>query len=565
MNLKQLLNLLMELLGWDDPSWCSFINNVCVFGLAQRAVVVLSPQLPSPRRASKVDREGTCQHSRGSFLSKHHARNESRGSGALVKPFQWHLEPDYNGLRQEQIVDLGPQSHSMQHERVLTTCSTLAARLTRFGKVAEGNPGYAADDMFVEEAEEPLVPGMPVVHVDSNEYAAYLGPSDHGLHKICILKNEETIRCPRDKIVPFPVDQGKPGDWVLYVDPHPSQFHFLGRLGMCLQPCAVNDPKSMGVAEHEKELYKVLFPNQLNPAEEGDLTALPRHKLVTLPAKPRDDVGPWEFAISKIAMPAVLPQIGDSAQIEEAGEASDEEIPEVAMESEDELGSGPRASFSTGELEKILHGANSGELLVEMRREVLRSATSRMKRRFRPREMLRRAVKQRRHTASTAHAALAAPNDRSTVPDGSSASPSKGPVVADAAPESSNDAVKVPDIALTSPNEGSMVADAAPASVNDASMVVVVDAAPAAPDVAPASPSKGSVAADAAPESSNDAVKVPDIALTRSIEGSMVADAAPASVNDGSMMVDGIASPNATSTLADVDRFIVTNHFTARE
>eukprot|EP00435_Cladocopium_sp_Y103_P073739 s278_g44.t4 len=68
MNLKQLLNLLMELLGWDDPSWCSFINNVCVFGLAQRAVVVLSPQLPSPRRASKVDREGTCQHSRGSFL-----------------------------------------------------------------------------------------------------------------------------------------------------------------------------------------------------------------------------------------------------------------------------------------------------------------------------------------------------------------------------------------------------------------------------------------------------------------------------------------------------------------
>ena len=39
---------------------------------------------------------------------------------------------------------------------------------------------------------------------------------------------------------------------VLYVDPHPSQFHFLGRLGMCLQPCAVDDPKFMGVAEHEK-------------------------------------------------------------------------------------------------------------------------------------------------------------------------------------------------------------------------------------------------------------------------------------------------------------------------
>ena len=48
-----------------------------------------------------------------------------------------------------------------------------------------------------------------------------------------------------------------------------------------------------------KELYQVLFPNQLNAAEEGDLTALPREKLVTLPAKPRDDVGPWEFAMSK--------------------------------------------------------------------------------------------------------------------------------------------------------------------------------------------------------------------------------------------------------------------------
>ena len=48
-----------------------------------------------------------------------------------------------------------------------------------------------------------------------------------------------------------------------------------------------------------KELYLVLFPNQLDPAEEGDLTALPCHKLVTLPSKPRDDVGPWEFAMSQ--------------------------------------------------------------------------------------------------------------------------------------------------------------------------------------------------------------------------------------------------------------------------
>jgi hypothetical protein len=53
-----------------------------------------------------------------------------------------------------------------------------------------------------------------------------------------------------------------------------------------------------------KELYQVLFPNQLNPAEEGDLTALPCHKLVTLPSKPRDDVGPWEFAMSQ-AVPKI--------------------------------------------------------------------------------------------------------------------------------------------------------------------------------------------------------------------------------------------------------------------
>ena len=48
----------------------------------------------------------------------------------------WHLEPNYNGLSEEQVVNLGPQAHSMQHERVLATSSTLAARLARFGKAA---------------------------------------------------------------------------------------------------------------------------------------------------------------------------------------------------------------------------------------------------------------------------------------------------------------------------------------------------------------------------------------------------------------------------------------------
>jgi len=46
------------------------------------------------------------------------------------------LEPNYNGLSEEQVVNLGPQAHSMQHERVLATSSTLAARLARFGKAA---------------------------------------------------------------------------------------------------------------------------------------------------------------------------------------------------------------------------------------------------------------------------------------------------------------------------------------------------------------------------------------------------------------------------------------------
>jgi hypothetical protein len=45
--------------------------------------------------------------------------------------------------------------------------------------------------------------------------------------------------------------------------------------------------------------------------------------------------------------------------------------------------------------------STKGEVLVEMRREVLSRVTSRMKRRFKPREMLRRAVKQRRQSLAT--------------------------------------------------------------------------------------------------------------------------------------------------------------------
>ena len=45
--------------------------------------------------------------------------------------------------------------------------------------------------------------------------------------------------------------------------------------------------------------------------------------------------------------------------------------------------------------------STKGEVLVEMRREVLSRVTSRMKRRFKPREMLRRAVKQWRQSLAT--------------------------------------------------------------------------------------------------------------------------------------------------------------------
>ena len=45
--------------------------------------------------------------------------------------------------------------------------------------------------------------------------------------------------------------------------------------------------------------------------------------------------------------------------------------------------------------------STKGEVLVKMRREMLSRVTSRMKRRFKPREMLRRAVKQRRQSLVT--------------------------------------------------------------------------------------------------------------------------------------------------------------------
>lgn len=67
-----------------------------------------------------------------------------------LRIYRWHLEPNYNGLSEEQLVNLGPQAHSMQHERVLATSSTLAARLARFGKAPRqrGNGGNGWDSNF---------------------------------------------------------------------------------------------------------------------------------------------------------------------------------------------------------------------------------------------------------------------------------------------------------------------------------------------------------------------------------------------------------------------------------
>ena len=62
----------------------------------------------------------------------------------MISASRWHLEPNYNGLSEEQVVNLGPQAHSMQHERVLATSSTLAARLARFRKAAKRQRGWVA-------------------------------------------------------------------------------------------------------------------------------------------------------------------------------------------------------------------------------------------------------------------------------------------------------------------------------------------------------------------------------------------------------------------------------------
>ena len=282
-------------------------------------------------------------------------------SKELTKPFQWHLKlPDDQS--KQRWVNFGGQANSHQQERLIVTVASQACRLMAHGKLAEGNPGYELDEVFVEEAvDETYVIGSPCLHVESGEFAAYLGPSADGMHKVCILQGERTVRCPFRKILPLPSLPATPGEWVLYVDPHPSQFHLCGRIGVCMEDCEVRNPQEMGVAEHEEKLFMVCFPSQFPEDDEPDLHALPQKKLVRLPMSQRDEVSPWEEIMSDMYFPAILSKKNKTPlPLEEAEEASDEdeENQETDMQTEDELGTGPKATMSAPEMEDVVHGAS---------------------------------------------------------------------------------------------------------------------------------------------------------------------------------------------------------------
>ena len=84
------------------------------------------------------------------------------------------------------------------------------------------------------------------------------------------------------------------------MDPHPSQFHFLGRLGMCLEPCAVEDPEFMGVAEHEKPGESV-FEDVYSSMSSNMASGNPATQLVSWdhPSKQM-----WDFPTSHVLLPS---------------------------------------------------------------------------------------------------------------------------------------------------------------------------------------------------------------------------------------------------------------------
>eukprot|EP00438_Fugacium_kawagutii_P018294 Skav223005 [mRNA] locus=scaffold1827:617342:618640:- [translate_table: standard] len=222
----------------------------------------------------------------------------------------------------------------------------------------EANPGYELDpDFFVEEAEaqaEELRIGSPCLHVSSQQHAAYLGPARDEIHRICLLGKGQTLKVPRREIVPLPTEFGGQGDYVLYVDPHPSLFHLVGRLALCGSPIKAGDPLHSQVPDKHYMMNQVTFPDPMDPQNGTPfITALPTVKLVRLPMHHNEDIGPWELYLSKTPLPMKLPRKMQKRRLEEAQEASDEDNASIDMASEDELGKGPVAVFSQRDLKKF--------------------------------------------------------------------------------------------------------------------------------------------------------------------------------------------------------------------
>lgn len=98
---------------------------------------------------------------------------------------------------------------------ILITIPVVWKRLSSFRSHFSKSP--LALQYLVDDNSDDLLLGSPCVYVGSGEIAAYLGATAD-LHKICILKSDQIVRCERKQILPMPTQQGKVGNWVLYVE-----------------------------------------------------------------------------------------------------------------------------------------------------------------------------------------------------------------------------------------------------------------------------------------------------------------------------------------------------------
>eukprot|EP00434_Breviolum_minutum_P020066 symbB.v1.2.017701.t2/scaffold1385.1/size122333/10 len=247
----------------------------------------------------------------------HHA---SMAIANVVEPFQWHLShPSEDGLDHSyKLINRGWEAYSCQYERIISIACHQVARLFRHGLLTEGDPGYEADEYLVDDSSDDLLLGSPCVYVGSGEIAAYLGATAD-LHKICILKSDQIVRCERKQILPMPTQQGKVGNWVLYVEPSWTHQHLLGKLGICMEQTVL---ESDDTEVHQTVVFPAPYPESA-PC----VVALPLKKLVALPIFNTDDLTPWEHILSQFNLDTTLPCAPAQRQQETEAtlEASDEE------------------------------------------------------------------------------------------------------------------------------------------------------------------------------------------------------------------------------------------------